>query len=545
MKIKNIYFLGLFTISLLIYQSAIFRIQYDEFDTTVYYVLLESLITLGKPLIPIVTGALQVICDSELYCGFNHPAIFGQQLFTQLPSEYTSGITLLFIPYCLNKLINIFYDVNLSLFYFIQIYCLGASLLYLCTSYLLIKYSKIDKFDIVIFLCISFISQMFILEYGTRGIVGEFYSSLLISNVVIIVILQTNNSIKLYYLCALFLGIAIEAKISIFPVASVVFFIILLRAYLKDKNIKEVFILALLFCTPKIAAIIYYFVAHDYSVGNLFLYFKSIKDVYVHNANSGLNWGDSSITKQLRLIFSDLNTNIKLIYYLGVVCIVISIIDYIINKKLLYNLVLIFIIIAASLIYPLTFKFPYPRIYTPFLAVFPLLFLPFITRSSQIINYPYKKIIILIFLSYLTLIAYRSSPFKSNFLDLNKALKFESFNTAYPNFFPSPTSIFVTSGFFQMPWDIYLLGILEKQRPFDLNPIYSNYSISKIDNDLDNIYFIETCRWGHCHKDKTILKSIIFNKSNKGDFECTIIPPEKISIYHLYKCDVIRGTSKI
>ena len=199
MKIKNIYLLALFGVSLLIYQSAIFRIQYDEFDTTVYYVLLESLITLGKPLIPIITGSLQVICDPSLYCGLNHPTIFGQQLYTQLPSEYTSGITMLFIPYYLNKLISYFYDVNLSVFYLIQIYCMGACLLYIFSSYILIKYSKINKFDIVIFLCVSFISQVFILNYGTRGIVGEYYSSILISNIAIMIILNPNNSMKLNY----------------------------------------------------------------------------------------------------------------------------------------------------------------------------------------------------------------------------------------------------------------------------------------------------------------------------------------------------------
>ena len=96
---KNSHLLILLIVTFVLFNIQIHRINPFEFDTNVFLTLLESLIRTGKAMIPIVSGSFPSICDLNLNCNFVHPVINGQQLFTQLPTDYTSGIALLFIPY--------------------------------------------------------------------------------------------------------------------------------------------------------------------------------------------------------------------------------------------------------------------------------------------------------------------------------------------------------------------------------------------------------------------------------------------------------------
>jgi hypothetical protein len=219
---KYSYLIPLLAITVGFYNIEIYRIYPFEFDTNVYFTLLESLIRTGKALIPIVAGGLPSICDLNLNCSFLHPDINGQQLFTQIPPDYTSGISLLFIPLLINEIYKIFFDIKISLVYLIQIYSASACLLYFLSASLIIKYSSINLSKQFIYIAISFISQILIIQYAANGIIGELYASIIISNVAIGLALNiTKTQSKIfYYICAILLGIALESKIStIFPVS--------------------------------------------------------------------------------------------------------------------------------------------------------------------------------------------------------------------------------------------------------------------------------------------------------------------------------------
>ena len=312
---KYFFLLPLLAITAGLYNIQIQRISPFEFDTSVYFTMLDSLIKTGKVLIPIVAGGLPSICDVNLNCNFLHPNITGQKLFTQMPPDYTSGISLLFIPFYINQIISIFYETKLSLLYFIQLYIAGAALLYLISASLVIKYSNINWSEQITYLLISFVSLILIIQYAANGIIGEFYASILISNIAIaLAITLTKKQSKIfYYICAIFLGIAIESKISsIFPVV-LIFSILVIKSYLQERKLIEVFILVFLISLAKLIAIIYYYVIFGFSLDNIFIYFNSIRGVYSYNAGAGMSWGDSGVIKQLSMIFT--NGKINTIIY--------------------------------------------------------------------------------------------------------------------------------------------------------------------------------------------------------------------------------------
>jgi hypothetical protein len=145
-KSRSLYCIALaplFLISVVFYNLIIYRVYPFEFDTDVYFAILEKLISSGKILIPIVSRNIASICDPSLICSYLHPTISGQQIFEQLPPDYTSGITLLIIPKLINSTLSFFTKNTLSLNYFIELYATGAAFIYLITSLFLLKVSKL------------------------------------------------------------------------------------------------------------------------------------------------------------------------------------------------------------------------------------------------------------------------------------------------------------------------------------------------------------------------------------------------------------------
>lgn len=540
---KYSYLIPLLAITVGLYNIEIYRIYPFEFDTNVYFTLLESLIRTGKALMPIVAGGLPSICDINLNCSFLHPDIYGQQLFTQMPPDYTSGISLLFIPLFINKILSIFYDSKISLIYLIQIYSAGAALLYFLSANLIINSSNINLSRKIIYIAISFISQILIIQYAANGIIGELYASILISNVAIglALTLTKTQSKFFYYICAILLGIAVESKIStIFP-AGALFSILVLKNYLEKKSVINILLLIFFISLAKLTATLYYFVIFDFKINNLFLYFNSIRAVYSYNAGAGMGWNETSIIKQLSMIL--LNQNTKPIIYAGTICYAISLVCEvkIKNKNILLSLILIAYVLASSLIYPVIFKFPYTRILSPFFGLFPLVFLPILQYLIELPKSQYAKIgIAIISLTPLIYAAYQISPPHYPLLEQPRAQIFEPFEKSYPNFKPTETDIFLTSHFFGMPWDIYLSGALDNQGPLNANTLYGDQSILKNILNIGDIYLIQSCRWGHCSKEDQINGLIPYYKGSQASLKCRLIPAEPKAIYKLYKCDITR-----
>lgn len=540
---KYSYLLPLLAITVGLYNIEIYRIYPFEFDTNVYFTLLESLIRTGKALMPIVAGGLPSICDINLNCSFIHPEIYGQQLFTEMPPDYTSGISLLFIPLFINKILAIFFNYKISLVYLIQIYSAGAALLYFLSASLIIKYSNINFSNQLIYVAISFISQILIIQYAANGIIGELYASILISNVAIglALTLTKTQSRFFYYLCAILLGIAVESKIStIFP-AGALFCILILKNYVEKKGGISILLLLFFISLAKLTAVLYYYFIFDFNINNLFLYFNSISAVYSYNAGEGMGWGNTGILKQLSMIL--LNQDTKPIIYAGAMCYAISLACAvkIKNKNILLLIALTAYVLACSLIYPIIFKFPYTRILSPFFGLFPLVFLPILKYLIELPKGQYTKIgIAIISLTPLIFTAYKISPPHYPLFEQPRAQIFEPFEKSYPNFKATESDIFLTSHFFGMPWDIYLSGALDDQGPLNTNTLYGDQSILKNILRIGDIYLIQSCRWGHCSKEEQINGVIPLYKGRHASLKCRLIPAEPKAIYKLYKCDITR-----
>ena len=191
-KSRSLYYIAcipLFAISIILYNLIIYRIYPFEFDTDVYFAILEKLISSGKILIPIVSRNIASICDPSLICSYVHPTISGQQIFEQLPPDYTSGITLLIIPKLINSALSFFSKNTISLNYFIELYATGAAFIYLIASLLLLRVSKLSIDKILIYCLVTFIGNLLLIQFAANGIVGELYSSILLSSVAAVVVL--------------------------------------------------------------------------------------------------------------------------------------------------------------------------------------------------------------------------------------------------------------------------------------------------------------------------------------------------------------------
>jgi len=272
---------------------------------------------------------------------------------------------------------------------------------------------------------------------------------------------------------------------------------------------------------------------------NLFIYFNSIRGVYLYNAGAGMNWSDTGVIKQLSMIFK--NDKVNIIINNGIIFFGISLLYAIKkkDKKLLLIIAFITYTLLSSLIYPIIFKFPYTRILSPFFAIFPLTFMPFVIFTVELAKNLYLKICLIIALLFpLICITYDISPPTLPLLAQPPESNFEPFSKAYPDFNPSPSAVFLTNHFFGMPWDIYLSGVLDNQGPLNSHVIYGDHSIHQKIVELGDIYLIQSCRWGHCSKDSQIDYVIPHYKGKPASLICKFMHPEPNAIYRLYKCTV-------
>lgn len=529
-------------LSLALYNLVLHKIYAFEFDTSFYFTMLTNLIIKGKVLMPVVVGSLPSICDTSLNCGFQHPNIVGQQLFTQLPAENTSGILLLFTPLLIHKIFSNFSNIELSLSYFIQLYSIGAALIYFATSSLLIiNFNKI-KYNLIKFFSLSCLSLSLIVQFSANGIVGELYSSIIISNVAIALLINifNNKSDKFYYVCAVFLGIALEAKSSsLFPIGAILF-ILGLQRFSSTRKILPLFKIIIFFVTAKIFTFLYYSYIFNFDVSSLLKFISSNQAVYKSNAIAGLTWQGTGILKQLQMIILD--EKIMILFIIGIFCLFLSIFIsiYIKNKINILLSFFIILILLSSLVYPLIFKFPYIRILTPLVGLFPLAFLPLIININNFIsNNRIKFLFFSLLLIQFSYFSYYMTPIRLPLFSLQSPRSFEPLSQSYPNFVQSSSDVFLSGHFFQTPWDIYLSSILDKNSPLNTNIIYGDVSIQNNITSIGNIYIIQTCRWGHCSQDNEIIGSIRSYKNTAKKLNCTLIPPANNNIYKLYKCIIL------
>lgn len=545
-KFDYITLIPILLVSIILYNLTIHRINPFEFDTAVYYSIFNNLISTGKVLIPIVSRNIAYVCDPSLTCSYVHPDIIGQQIYEQLPPDYTSGITILFLPAFLHNLLEIFAKNNLSLNYFTQLYAAGASIMYGISSYFLLRLSNANLQKVFIYLLITFITNLTLIQISSNGIIGELYSSILLSEVAVITLLTFNNlrSLRLCLLSSLLLGISIECKItSVFPVFTIIL-IILINDYINNRELKRLIFAITAIALPKIIALLYYTYILDFSASNLLNYLYSAKTIYSLNANLGLNWGQSSISGQVNSLLS--NELVRSIIFLSFIFYISSLLINIKlkNKRLLIlNLVVLFALIS-SLIYPLTFKFPYTRIFSSFISLVPTCILLFIFSLQSIkILEKWKYLIPFIILIPLGIHTYFYRPMVFPLFKLLYENKFQPISNSYQSLDIPKDAVFLSPHFFSMPWDAYLSSVLDNTKPLDQHSIYSEQSYGGNSHHantmkVNNIYMLETCRWEHCSKDKKISKYI--KTGEKDIFEeifCTLIPPKNIdSIYKIYSC---------
>lgn len=533
---------------IVLYNLISYRIYPYEFDTNVYFAILQNFISHGKILIPIVAREISSICNSELICSYSYPAFTGAQIYEQFPPDYTSGFLLIFFPALLSNIISFLLDINPSIKFFIQIYSIAGVVIYFICCILILNKLKPNKYESALLVSSSFLGYILLVQFAANGIVGELYSSIILSLVALTVYIGIYKkfSLGLYILCSALLGTALEAKISTVFVVGIIFLSIIIKCYISYKNKLYIIYNLVAICIPKLLIFGYIFYSLDFNINNIFNYIKSSIFVYSINANAGLNWGESSIYKQILGLLSNpaLNTiiYIALFSYLASACMLLKIK----SKKSLLEFTYVSLILISSLIYPLTFKFPYTRIYSAFICLTPLCFLLLFSMVSRAYkskyNYEFFRWAPTGALSIISLYALSILPISIATFQPLKPTQFESVMDAYQTLNLPQDAIFLTPHFFSMPWDAYLSGALDHKSPLSSHNIYTEDSFGKQLNDRNSIsgkpvLLLESCRWGHCNKSEKLIKIIkIPNSRESIEFICNLISPTINTYYKIYSC---------
>lgn len=522
---KIVIFFLLLLISYYIFFFLSSNVSVIDFDAAVYFTILEKFITTNHALIPIVLDDNSFICNKNFDCFFGHPPYFDGELSAQFPPEFTSGTYLFVLPKFIDNFVSIFFNPSYTLFYFIKIYSLGASLIFFGINFILLSFKKLSYIDLIRYFLISFLSVHFILVLTSYSAIGELYSSFFILPVAISLFFLDSvikNKTLYFILLSFFLGFALECKLS--SLFTVITLLIIICINFDRRNLFKLVIILFFFTLPKLLILLYYLILMNFNFESFFNFIYSYYLNINYNAGAGINWANTTILKQINY----LNTHNEFpnIFYFFIFYLIFSIILFVKSNN--NKPIIISLIITSTLIYPIIFKFPYLRIFSYFVALFPLILISF-----KYINLGKNKLLLigeLFFFLFFYFYFYNLPIIQS----INNR-SYEKIDVSYPNItFPNKNNIFITNHFFSFPWDIYLDNNLNKSGPLFNFPIYSSYSISKtkFNNDF-NFFLIYSCRWGHCPKDNYV--EWVINQNNN---KCELIKPKINSIYKIYKCDI-------
>jgi hypothetical protein len=526
-----------------IYYALISRIFSLEFDTLVFLTILESVITRGAVLIPFADGIGSSICEftTSINCTTAHPPVSGQQLYTQFPTSYTSGLTLLLIPKLLHWISTLFLPTAVSITYLVNLYALSAAFLVIFSGATLASTASLTINRSILFVLLSLMSIALCVSYGGDIIVGELFASVLIASVGAALLLtwSKKTSTAFYAAATIILGIAIECKISTLPLAMTLLCFIMAKYAASANSLRLPIVLLPLFLLPKIVSFFYIFASLSFDFSSFLGHLSSFQATAASNANAGINWGGQSLTGQFQLLTS--SSSIETFFYVTFSTFIIAIITSILNVKSFKSvgIVLFALIISiAAAIYPFVFKFPFPRIWLPFCALMPVTLLSSLTVISHFSRLKlFNNLILLIPSILMSLLLY---------LDVMPSTKARDnpiapFNESYPDEIFPKSAVFFSNHFFSFPWDIYLSENLTGHSLFKRHSIYSYASARELSGRDLEIYLLSTCRWGHCQKSpleksKFKVSGSHYPEGNR-ELTCTRIPPAtKRGPYFASKC---------
>lgn len=533
--IKHVSLLSVLTITSIYLSITLYtKINALEFDTTVFLALLKTYILDDRVALPIVGSMYSSVCDSYFNCESIRPNINGGLIFAQFPPEYTSGMSLLFLPKLLDRIIEpVASNILFGAEYLLLLYCLAWAVLYVLLSYAIILIAKFKTSgDLIGYLVFIIFSMILVFQCSSYGVVGEFYASSLVALVVFAYLftLTVEQKNSFYFLLIVMLGLAVEIKITIAPLVCIIFLLIACRLQQRSgwKSCGLAFVLLLL---PRLFVIFYVFHHLDYKLANLTLYLRSVAEVYSHNYQLGLNWTESEPKSILTLILTDKFGIISMCIG-GIYFFVAGMRSFIIpesKKSLRLMLSVVAFIILITLLYPLVFKFPYKRILTPFYALLPILFLPLIFQFSKL----KLKVALYLPIIVMLLMFYKINPLDSTSFFQTKKWQIPDFKLSYPNIEFPKNSFFLISNFFAMPWDLYFAGLNDGSLAYAKIPFYSQLTLAGQDMTRFQPYLLTSCRWGHCNSE-----SDFYIKDLEGKrMACSYIKPDvENPLYRLHTC---------
>lgn len=517
---KYISFLCLTLLSLYIYFYLQSSISIDDFDTTVYLSILKNFLDTNVIYIPSAFDYSQLICNSDFNC-LSESIDHSKQQYTVVPSYFTSGLSLLFIPKLIHLVLDIFADNLISITYLKRIYSGGAALIFFITNFFAIYFFNFNKSDLFRYLMISIILIYLILELSAYGVIGELYSSLFLIAPTLLIFLNINlknTKFLTFLILIIFLGISFEAKLTSIPVSSLLLLLLIIKSCDFSKKfsfltLKKLSIIIFSFLLPKLIVFLYIFFLVD---GSLVQFSKAIFSGFgeiSYNLNAGLNWKDRGPLDQFLMIY-DFN-KFKLLVFVVIFFLFYSLYNYYKTKRMIYLYFPFFVFF--TLFIPLFLKFPYYRLFTFFSLACGVSLLLFKEIFRKYIFFEFFILFLIILFFYKPL---PNSNDNNSFFDVYEA---------FPDLHKNRNTFLVTGHFFAFPWDLYLNNILNANGPlYTFNTISVNSLNFIQDQERAEVFFaMFTCKWGHCPNDQVIEIS---------NYYCDSLDAYKKTNYKIYQC---------
>jgi len=496
-----------------------------EFDTVVFVDLVLFFQSTGNPWTPVFLNDTGIVCAPSGCNSFNG-SVYQTNFLTP---DYTSGLGLLYGTAATVALFDLFSIdshpkgavINAYAFFVTGITVLSvASIAWL---------SRLSFINFTIFILGVFLSVLFLIPFAADRIVGEFLSSLLlVTSASGLYFLTIDKQAKAgLMVVALILGLAVETKMSSLFTASFLLGVVYLTAWKLEEKWGVLVLCTLAVIFPKTLFLFVTWFYLGFNLEAISLFVEGMNNVASYNAAAGLNWNIDRFTSRWNMLAQ----HDYVIWPSAIFLISIGLqIAWKFNQRHQTNVtkpLIALALMAVSLLFPIIYKFPYPRLLAQFVALIPLLLLSGLGSLAT----GHLRTLFIVSAALIMIFLTAQQPIQKNAL-FTKTAAYERIESHTKEMeyiskaIMRPDTLILVNGFFGMPWDL-LYEIEDKQKhEIRFQSIYAPARIAS------NVIHLQSCRYGHCDKGNAL--KISLKSSPPRELACVLT--NSTEFYRLRTC---------
>lgn len=453
-----------------------------------------------------------------------------------MPADYTSGFFLLFgtaLTHAITFVLGFDWTSGGAV---VLSYALFVSTFFLTTTAMLVSFSRLNLLNSPILILSNCLAVLFLIPFAADRIVGEFLSSLLLVSAATTLFFQNRRqpSTLLLILVSTVLGFAVETKMSSVFTATFLQGLVYLTAIRTQHRWITISACSIAAILPKLASMIIIWTYLDYNSELLRNFVEGLSNVAKYNSGAGLNWSADRFEPRLQMLSQ--HSFVASFSILAVFLATVHLLLCLAVRRPVYakESFILAAFMAVSLLFPLIYKFPYPRVLSQFVGLLPLfvIFGVNLFFSNKLRDRATAFTAVLMFI-----VACQTPPVNRALFSSKTAYEMMSTDhlgdeAIYEKLLKSNQLILV-DGFFGTPWD--LLYQIDNYQKYDIR----FHSIHAPAPNSNKIVFLSSCRYGWCSKEKS--RKIQLNSLPPLTLNCVVT--ESSEHYQIRDCAALAEAS--